>query len=440
MHPQRVEPPSTPADPGPREYIALIDVNSFYVSAERVFDPTLRDRPVIVLSNNDGCAVALSKEAKMLGIKMGEPWFKIAASAERMNLVAKSSNYEIYGQMSDRFIGVLRDCAADVQQYSIDEAFVKLRGTPCELLNWAKMVRDRIWKHLELPVCVGIGRTKTLARMSNRAAKKLDHLGGVCVWEAIPETHREHLLSNLPVDEVWGIAGRMAKRLAGRGISTVKDFRDADPVMLRDRFSIVIMRSCLELRGTPCLPFEEETEIKGQLIVSRSFSEPVTTRVEMAQVLSLYAQRASARLQRHHRQAKTITAWAKTSHFHAEGAHGPSVKVTLASATADPVTLTKTVKLLLPKLEEGTRYARAGIVLTDLENTGLEPTFDLLTDPHEEHNIGPLIEDIRKKLDHPAIGLGAAGLKTGQTWEMKREMRSPRYTTQWDELPVVQAI
>lgn len=440
MHPQRLETPTTPEDLGPREYIALIDVNSFYVSAERVFDPTLRGRPVLVLSNNDGCAVALSKEAKALGIKMGEPWFKLAASADRMNLVAKSSNYELYGQMSDRFIGVLRDCAAEVQQYSVDEAFVKLRGTLPELLSWARMVRDRIWKHLGLPVCVGIGRTKTLAKMSNRAAKKLDHLNGVCVWEAVPEAHRDQLLSNLPVDEVWGIAGRMAKRLAGRGISTVKDFRDADPVMLRDRFSIVIMRLCLELRGTPCLPFEEETEIKGQLIVSRSFSEPVTTRAEMAQVLSLYAQRASARLQRHHRQAKTVTAWAMTSHFHAEGAHGPSLKVTLTSATADPVTLTKTAKLLLPKLEEGVRYARAGIVLTDLQKTGLEPTFDLFTDAHEERSIGPLIESIRKKLDQPAIGLGAAGLKAGQAWEMKRGMRSPRYTTHWEELPVVRAV
>lgn len=277
--------------------------------------------------------------------------------------------------------------------------------------------------------------------MSNRAAKKLDHLNGVCVWEAVPEAHRKQLLSNLPVDEVWGIAGRMAKRPASRGISTVKDFRDADPVMLRDRFSIVIIRLCLELRGTPCLPFEEEIEIKGQLIVSRSFSEPVTTRAEMAQVLSLYAQRASARLQRHHRQAKTVTAWAMTSHFNAEGAPGPSLKVTLTSATADPVTLTKTAKLLLlPKLEEGVRYARAGIVLTDLQKTGLEPTFDLFTDAHEERNIGPLIESIRKKLDQPAIGLGAAGLKAGQAWEMKREMRSPRYTTHWDELPVVRAV
>lgn len=247
-----------------------------------------------------------------------------------MNLVAKSSNYELYGQMSDRFFGVLRDCAAEVQQYSVDEAFVKLHGTLPELLIWARMVRDRIWKHLGLPVRVGIRRTKTLAKMSNRAAKKLDHLNGVCVWEAVPDAHREQLLSNLPVNEMWGIAGRMAKRLAGRGISTVKDFRDADPVMLRDRFSIVI--------------------------------------------------------------------------------------------------------------KEGVRYARAGIVLTDLQKTGLEPTFDLFTDAHKERSIRPLIESIRKKLDQPTIGLDAVGLKAGQTWEMKRGMRSPRCTTHWGELPVVRAV
>ncbi|MBE1514282.1 Y-family DNA polymerase [Nesterenkonia halotolerans] len=437
MHPQRVADPTERAG---RDFIGLIDVNSFYVSAERVFDPKLRDRPVVVLSNNDGCCVALSKEAKALGIPMGEPWFKLAASAARLNLVAKSSNYELYGQMSDRFISVLLDCTPEVAQYSIDEAFVKVRGTMSELLSWAKMVKDRLWKHLGLPVCVGIGRAKVLAKLSNRAAKKLDHLGGVCVWESVPERHGEQLLSNLPVDEVWGIAGRMAKRFNAMGIETIQQLRDADPVMIRDRFNIVMMRLVLELRGVPCLPFEEATEIKDQLIFSRSFSEPVTTRATMEQVLGIYAQRASARLQKHHRQAKVVTVWAMTSHFNADGAHGPSVTIKLPSATADPVILTRAVKAILPKIHEGVRYARAGVVVTDLRKTGLEPTFDVFADAHEDRGIGPLIESIRTKLDQPAIGLGAAGLKTGPAWEMRREMRSPRYTTHWDELPVVHAV
>ncbi|GAA1163201.1 translesion error-prone DNA polymerase V subunit UmuC [Nesterenkonia sandarakina] len=439
MHPQPLDTASMPAGSEAREYIALIDVNSFYVSAERVFDPTLRGRPVIVLSNNDGCVIALSKEAKALGVTMGQPWFKLSETADQLGLVAKSSNYELYGQMSDRFVGVLGECASQVQKYSIDEAFVKLTGTPTELLTWAKMVKERVWKHLGLPVCVGVGASKTLAKLSNRAAKKLDHLGGVCVWEAVPEAHREQLLSNLPVDEVWGIGGRMAKRLIGRGMYSVKDFRDADPVMLRDRFSVVIMRLCLELRGTPCLPFEEETEVKGQLIVSRSFSEPVTTKAEMAQVLSVYAQRASERLRRNHREARTLTVWAKTSAYSSDAGNEPTVTVRLASATADPVTLTREVKALLPKLTEGTRYAKAGIGLTDLEEPGQAATFDLFADAHEDRNIAPLIESIKSKWSQPSIGLGAAGLKVGQAWEMKREMRSPRYTTQWDELPIVHA-
>lgn len=391
MHPQRV---AATTDFEGRDFIGLIDVNSFYVSAERAFDPTLRDRPVVVLSNNDGCCVALSKEAKALGIPMGEPWFKLAASAERLNLVARSSNYELYGQMSDRFISVLQDCAPEVQQYSIDEALVKIRGTLPELLSWARMVKDRLWKHLGLPVCVGIGRTKVLAKLSNRAAKKLDHLGGVCVWESVPEQHREQLLSNLPVDEVWGIAGRMAKRFNAMGIETIQQLRDADPV---------------------------------------------TTRATMEQVLGIYAQRASARLQKHHRQAKVVTVWAMTSHFNTDGAHGPSVTIKLPSATADPVILTRAVKAILPKIHKGVRYARAGVVVTDPRKTGLEPTFEVFADAHEDRRIGPLIESIRAKLDQPAIGLGAAGLKTGPAWEMRREMRSPRYTTHWDELPVVHA-
>lgn len=176
MHPQRV---TAPTDLDGRDFIGLIDVNSFYVSAERVFDPTLRNRPVVVLSNNDGCAVALSKEAKALGIQMGEPWFKLAASAERLNLVAKSSNYELYGQMSDRFISVLRDCAPEVQQYSIDEAFVKVRGTRPELLSWARMVKNRLWKHLGLPVCVGIGPSDVNSRGESDSAEN-PRRGALC--------------------------------------------------------------------------------------------------------------------------------------------------------------------------------------------------------------------------------------------------------------------
>ncbi|MDR8020492.1 Y-family DNA polymerase [Nesterenkonia aerolata] len=423
----------------PRDYIALVDVNAFYVSAERVFDPKLRNRPVVVLSNNDGCCVALSPEAKALGIPLGEPWFKLAAQAPQYGLVARSSNYELYGDMSARVMRLLNQCSAWVEVYSIDEAFVGVRGTPQQLKAWGHQVKERIWQELGLPVCVGIAPTKTLAKLANKTAKKIPVLAGVCCWEAVPVQRREALLASLPVIEVWGIAVRLTKRLYAMGIESIAQLRDADPAAMRKRFSIVVMRTVLELRGTPCIPLEEEpAEIKDQLIFSRSFSEKITTVAEMEQVLGVYAQRASARLHKHDRQAKVVTAWAMTSHYSPDQ-HGPSATVTLPAPTADPVLLTRAAKALLPRIHEGVRYARAGIVVTDLYKTGHQPVFDLFTDRHEERQIGPLIESVRQKINGAAIGLGRAGLKAGPQWQMRREMMSPRYTTHWDELPLVKA-
>lgn len=424
----------------PRDYVALVDVNAFYVSAERVFNPKLRDKPVVVLSNNDGCCVALSPEAKALGIPLGEPWFKLAPSAPLHGLIARSSNYELYGDMSARVMRLLNECSARVEVYSIDEAFVGVRGTPDQLKAWGRQVKDRIWQELGLPVCVGIARTKTLAKLANKTAKKIPALAGVCSWDAVPEARREALLASLPVIEVWGIAVRLTKRLYAMGIESIAQLRDADPASMRKRFSIVVMRTVLELRGTPCIPLQEEPEeIKDQLIFSRSFSEKITTVEQMEQVLGVYAQRASARLHKHHRQAKVITAWAMTSHYDADGQHNPSATVTLPTPTADPVLLTRAAKALLPRIQEGVRYARAGIVVTDLHRTGHQPVFDLFADRHEERSIGPLIESVKRQIDGAAIGLGRAGLKAGPQWQMKREMMSPRYTTHWDELPLVRA-
>lgn len=422
-----------------RDFIALVDVNSFYVSAERVFDPSLWGRPVVVLSNNDGCCVALSPEAKALGIPMGQPWFKLAAVAEQLNLAARSSNYELYGDMSARVMRVLGERSAWVEPYSIDEAFVGVRGTLAEVTIWAREVKEVIHRHLGLPVCVGVARTKTLAKLANKAAKKIDELAGVCVWDAAPQATRERLLASLPVSEVWGVATRLTNRLAGMGITSIAELRDADPVMIRQRFSVVLMRTVLELRGVACIPMEEEREIKDQLIFSRSFSEPVTTRATMEQVLGIYAQQASARLHKHDRQAKVLTAWAMTSYYSPADTHAPSATVTLPAATADPMLLTRAAKALLPQLIEGTRYARAGIVVTDLHPAGQQPPFEIFSSPHEDKQIGPLIEQIRTRLDRPAIGLGRAGLKRPPAWQMRREMMSPRYTTHWDELPTVTA-
>lgn len=420
-------------------YIAHVDVNSFYVSCERAFDPTLEDRPVIVLSNNDGCAVARSSEAKALGIEMGAPWFKLAADADRINLIAKSSNYELYGEMSGRVMKLLSRYSAWVEVYSIDEAFLGVTGTVDELQVLGEQIKAEVFRLTGLPVCVGIAKTKTLAKMANNTAKHLNVLGGVCVWDRAPQQTTENLLARLPTVEIWGIGPRLTKRLRGLGIWTAKDLRDADEVRIRDKFSIVQMRTVLELRGIPCIPMEEERVIKDQLIFSRSFSDPVTDRVGMEQVMGIYAQQASARLHKHQKQAKILSAWAMTSYYNQHQDHQPTITVKLPGPSADPVVLTKAAKQLLPQILVGVKYARAGVAVMDLQPTAMQETFEPFVAAHEAKQIGPLIAQIRSEHGVKAIGLGAAGLAQGPAWQMRREMMSPRYTTHWKELLRVNA-
>ncbi|MGV2854353.1 Y-family DNA polymerase [Glutamicibacter sp. AGC13] len=422
------------------EYIAHVDVNSFYVSCERVFDPTLEARPVIVLSNNDGCAVARSAEAKALGIEMGAPWFKLAADAPRTRLVAKSSNYELYGEMSARVMKLLGRFSAWVEVYSIDEAFLGVTGTLEELQLLGERIKAEIRRLTGLPVCVGISKSKTLAKLANKTAKHIKVLDGVCVWERAPTQTTENLLASLPVIETWGIGPRLTKRLRGLGIHTIKDLRDADEMRIRDTFSIVQMRTVLELRGIPCIPMEEERVIKDQLIFSRSFSDPITDRVGMEQVMGIYAQQASARLHKHQRQAKILSAWAMTSYYNQHQNHQPSITVKLPGPTSDPVVLTRAAKQLLPQILAGVKYARAGVVVMDLQPWAMQETFDPFVSAHEAKQIGPLIQQIRAEHGVKSIGLGAAGLQQGPAWEMRREMMSPRYTTHWRELMTVRAV
>jgi DNA polymerase V len=419
--------------------IAHVDVNCFYASAERAFDPSLEGRPLVVLSNNDGCAVTRSPEAKALGISTGEPWFKLAPRAKEWGLVAKSSNYELYGDISARVMELLGRYSAWLEVYSIDEAFLGVKGGPEELLALGRRMKDAVRRHVGVPVCVGIAPTKTLAKLCNKWAKNNAAFGGVCLWDAVPKAVREALLARLPVDEIWGIAGRLTRRLNGLGIFTVLDLVRADPVVIRDRFSVVMMRTVLELRGTPCIPMEEERIGRDQLIFSRSFATPVTTAAGLREVLSIYGQQASARLSKHGLQAKVLTAFAATSPFRNHEQAYPSVCVSLPMPTADPVLLTKAAHALLPHIRDGLKYAKAGLMLTDLRPTGNQPPLEPFVNRHEERGIGPLLEDVSRKFGRSSIGLGHAGIRSGLDWTMKRNMRSPRYTTHWDELPLVKA-
>ncbi|MDZ4089628.1 MAG: Y-family DNA polymerase [Arthrobacter sp.] len=422
-----------------RGSIALVDVNSFYASAERAFDPSLEGRPLVVLSNNDGCAVTRSPEAKALGIPLGEPWFKLAPRAKEWGLVARSSNYELYGDISARVMELLGRYSAWLEVYSIDEAFLGVSGTPEELQRLGHTMKTAVRRNVGVPVCVGIAGTKTLAKLANKWAKHNPAFDGVCHWDAVPAGQREKLMAGLSVVELWGVATRLTKRLNALGIHSILDLARADPVRIRDRFSVVLMRTVLELQGTPCIPLEQERIGRDQLIFSRSFSTPITTSAVLRQVLGVYAQQASARLARHGLQAKVLTAFAATSYYSPQPSSHPSVCVSLPMPTADPVLLARAAYALLPRVENGISYVRAGIMVTDLRPTGNQAPLEIFENPHEERGIGSLLEEVSRRYGRGSIGLGRAGIRGGPDWSMKRDMLSPRYTTHWAELPVVKA-
>ncbi|GAA1123851.1 Y-family DNA polymerase [Citricoccus alkalitolerans] len=433
------------------DHLALVDVNNFYVSCERAFDPRLENRPVVVLSNNDGCVVARSPEAKALGITTGMPWFKIAPQAATWGLVARSSNYELYGDMSARVMELLGRWGTWQQVYSIDECFIGLTGTPQQALQSGRDVRAAVARHLGLPVCVGIASTKTLAKFANHVAKNNPddaRIGGVFSMDAARPAFVDGLMERLPVTEVWGVGRKSGEKLERLGIRSIAELRSADPAWIRSRFSVVLERTVLELGGVPCVPDVDEQAGPGQVIFSRSFSRPVTTGADMDDVMNLYAQRAAARLAVQGQHARTVLVTAGTSRF--SGPDGSvSRSVALPRATADPIAITRAaVGAMRSVLREGVPYTRAGVMLSGLgaAATGQE----MLTGFEDfegaqgagdgpDRHLEDVLERVRGRFGGTSIGLGPGGLTEQGTWTMRREFASPQYTTRFSELPVVRA-
>ena len=407
----------------------------------------------IVLSNNDGMVVAASRDAKAMGLDLGEPWFKIRPHAERLGVTAVSSNYELYGSMSAKCMAILSRFTADLDVYSIDEAFLTVPPhivrEPGAMIAWAREIKDTLRRLVGVPVCVGVARTRTESKLANKWAKKAPAFDGVCVWPEIREEDRQQLMGRLPVSEVWGIASRLEKRLNALGIKSIAELATTDPTFIRKNFNVVVMRTALELRGVPCIgPEPDHTGSKQQLIVSRSFGEKITTVTEMRQVFSIYAQRAAARLVRHGQVAKLLTAFAGVSAFGDPTIPGadaprrslhPQIVARLPTPTADPVQLTKAAHSLLPQLSDGVRYARAGIMLTDLRKADEHQTLDMFRHAHEESRIAELMDRVQRKTGRQALGLGYAGIRPGPSWQMKRGMLTRRATTHWDELATAYA-
>jgi DNA polymerase V len=325
--------------------------------------------------------------------------------------------------------------SAWVEVYSIDEAFLGLAGTPDQITTRARQVRETVRRHVGIPVSVGIAPTKTLAKVANHAAKAHPDMGGVSNLDYLLPSQLTHLLDTLPVTEVWGVARRLAARLGELGVSTARQLRDADPVTIRRRFSVVLQRTLYELRGTPCIPLEQDTTNRDQLMYSRMFSTPISDPTTLRQVLSIYGQRAATRLRKQHLVAGTMMVTAATSPHTTSRYTSHTVPVRFPTPTDDPATIsTAAITALTPRLDPEARYVRAGIILTNL--TTPAPTLDGFDQtPH----LGALLDAITTRHGGGTIGLGHGGIRQAPAWAMRRDMLSPRATTEWGELALVKA-
>ncbi|MGO2068038.1 Y-family DNA polymerase [Glutamicibacter arilaitensis] len=427
------------------EHVALVDVNNFYVSCERAFDYSLRNRPVVVLSNNDGCVVARSQEAKDLGIPTGEPFFKVQRYMDSHNLAVRSSNYELYGDMSARVMELLGRYGTWHEVYSIDESFVGLEGNLEQVRSVAAQIRAAIDQSIGLPVCVGVSSTKTLAKLANHIAKHNPGLGGVCVQQLMDPEVLENILHRVPVTDVWGVGRKTGAKLAAMGIESIADLQAADPLAIRKKFSVVLQRTVFELNGQRCIGPVEERADRGQVMFTRSFSTPVRTHEAMEEVMSIYAQKAASRLAREGRYAALLTVTAGTSRFARGEASFPSAQVRLPRPTRDPILLSKlAIAAMRDLMQPGIDYVRGGVILSGLSDSPGEQQLDLFgqsTDPaaEEQENVSSVVQDISVRFGAKSIGLGHAGMAKSPEWSMKREHISQRCTTDWDELLVVQA-
>lgn len=417
---------------------ALVDCNNFYASCEKLFRPDLASTPLVVLSNNDGCVVARSKEAKALGIKMGVPLFQVRELMQQHGVQAFSSNYALYADLSQRVMSTLDSLAPRVEVYSIDEAFLDLTGIQHtqSLSAFGLMVKQRVQQWVGISVCVGIAPSKTLAKLANHAAKTWPKTGGVV--DLTNKARQRKLLALLPVGEVWGIGGKLTKRLQQLGIDTALQLADADPKFIRQHFSVVVERTVRELNGESCIALEEMAPIKKQIISSRAFGERITDKQQMREAVCEYISRACKKLRQEQQTAKYLTVFLRTSPFSDKDApYSASKGVALDTPSSDTrVFLAKAMQLLDGLWLEGYRYAKAGVMLCDFYDPGVHQPglFDEpLIKPESDQQLMQLIDNLNAK-HGKTIWFASQGIT--QQWHMKRELLSPCYTTNWQQLPI----
>ncbi len=418
---------------------ALVDCNNFYVSCERVFAPKLRDEPVVVLSNNDGCIVARSNEVKALGVKMGSPYFQYRSLIEHRGVQVFSSNYTLYGDMSRRVMSVLAYFSPEVEVYSIDEAFLNLAGFATNTItDYGKKIRATVKQWTGIPVSIGIANTKTLAKVGAYIAKHSSKAGGVVTL--LHPRYRERALAMTPVAEVWGIGRRLAPRMMGLGIQTALQLSRANERWIRKQMGVNGVRIVQELRGISCFPMQVARAPKKSITCSRSFGRPVTTLTEMQEAVAAYVSRAAEELREERAVVKELLVFMMTNRFNEkELQYHPHMTVTLPVATSNTGELIHQALQAVEKIfKTGYKYKKAGVIFTELlpENQTQMDMFDT-TNRSRLGKLMAVVDRINTRFGSRSLQFAAQGIT--QPWHMKCDMRSPCYTTDWNQLLTVQA-
>ena len=415
--------------------MALADANSFYCSCEAVFNPRLRHQPMIVASNNDGCCVARNAAAKALGIPMGVPLFKIQDLLKAHRVQVFSSNYVLYGDLSSRVMEVLGMFTPEQEVYSIDESF--LRIPDCvhgEAVAYGQKMRATVLQWTGIPVSIGLGPSKTLAKIASHIAKRDPHDGGV--FDLSDPGITESVLATVPVEEIWGIGRRYTQWLQGQGIKTAEQFRNAAEGVICSKMGVVGVRIQLELRGVSCLPLELVPPAKQETGVSRSFGKPIMVLAELQEAISAYGARAAEKLRDQGQVAAAMVVYARTSPY-ASGYYRQSVTVQFEVATQDTFTIVGAARRAAAAIfQPGLKFKKAGVLMVGLSPEGQvqEHLWAETGDREQQQRLMAVMDQINAQFGRGAIRIAATGL--GQRWKMQSQWRSPCYTTRWEELPV----
>ena len=416
---------------------ALIDCNSFYASCEKIFRPDLKHRPIVVLSNNDGCVIARSPEAKKMGINMTQPWYQVKDQYLSKGGVVFSSNYEFYADISNRVMNVLSDLCPEIDIYSIDEAFLDLRTfrKNIDLVNFAYDCKKRIKDWIGVPVSIGIAPTKTLAKLANKVAKDDPRFDGVVILSE-PRIIR-HFLKSMPIEKIWGIGRKLTAKLENIDIKTAYDLSRVDSRLIGDNFNVVLERTVRELKGQSCITLHDFMEPKKQIMVSRSFGRSIRSKSVLSEAISFHASRAAEKLRHEKQKCRLITAFIRSNRFNTRVRQIYAAKsFELVHPTDDTRIIIKNANRILDQIfADGYQYAKAGVLLSDFTNRyGYQ--MSLFDKKRDEKMASKLMQtvDYINLMEIAKIGFGNQGYRN--TWRMKREIKSKRYTTKIEEIPI----